>query len=505
MFNKSSFNFGTPKTTNQTSVLTMTTPANTLWSSTQASAGFSLGSNTQPTFTGFSLGGTTQASTGFSLDKTTQASPGFSFGVTNQPSTAFSLGKTSASTGFLLGTTRVSNAVSLGRNQTSTVFSLGATPTFSTGYSLASTTQASTGFSLGGTTQVSTGFSLGTTSASTGFSLGTTQAPNTISLGRYQTSTAFSLGATPTVSTGFSLASTTQASTSFSLAGTTQASTGLSMGAKQASTGFSLATTKVSTGFSLGKSSAVPTGFLSGTTSTPGFSLSSSGKTTAQATTIQTIPAITTKAPPVTSQLDSQSSAVQQTNFQQLIDLINNWTVSLENQEKQFIKQANEITVWDNILTNQSAKLVKMYDILEQKEKEQVDIENELDFLLSQQKELEDCLIPIEQELQSCEVLSSLNNEREPIYKAAQEIDSQVKLLSGDIKEIVNSLNRANSKKDSDDDLNSICRILNCHMTALQYIEHNAENLSSMVSEMNEEHSRFFTAVNDNSLSSFRK
>jgi len=59
---------------------------------------------------------------------------------------------------------------------------------------------------------------------------------------------------------------------------------------------------------------------------------------------------------------------------------------------------------------------VKLYDMLEHKEKEQVDIENELDFLLSQQKELEDCLVPLEQELQSAEVLSSLNNEREPMY-----------------------------------------------------------------------------------------
>lgn len=54
--------------------------------------------------------------------------------------------------------------------------------------------------------------------------------------------------------------------------------------------------------------------------------------------------------------------------------------------------------------------------MLERKEKEQVDIENELDFLLSQQKELEDCLVPLEQELQSAEVLSSMNNEREPMY-----------------------------------------------------------------------------------------
>jgi len=42
-------------------------------------------------------------------------------------------------------------------------------------------------------------------------------------------------------------------------------------------------------------------------------------------------------------------------------------------------------------------------------------------------------------------------------------------------------------------------------MTALQYIEHNAENLSSMVAEVNEEHSRFLTAANDNSFISFRK
>jgi len=60
------------------------------------------------------------------------------------------------------------------------------------------------------------------------------------------------------------------------------------------------------------------------------------------------------------NRLDSQSSAVQHTSFKQLIDLINNWTVNLENQEKQFINQANEITVWDNILANQSTKVINI-------------------------------------------------------------------------------------------------------------------------------------------------
>lgn len=45
-------------------------------------------------------------------------------------------------------------------------------------------------------------------------------------------------------------------------------------------------------------------------------------------------------------------------------------------------------------------------------------------------------------------------------YKAAQEIDNQVKQMSGDIKEIVNNLNKANSKKDSDDDVSR--KKINC-------------------------------------------
>ncbi|VVC32065.1 Hypothetical protein CINCED_3A011950 [Cinara cedri] len=424
-----SFNFGTPKTTGQASVFSMSTPVNT---STTA-----FGSIPLPTFGSSS----------------------------SLPSSTPILGSTAATT---------KPAFNLGSMNTPP-FSLGTTPNF--------------GFPSATNVQPNNTVAAATTSAPTSFTPSTmpaSQAPTTLA------------------STGFSLAGTTQASTGFSLGGTTQPSTGFSIGnTTQASTGFSLgsSTTPVSTGFTLSTTPAVSSSFSLSTTpaSTTGFSLGTTG-TTAQTVTTQITTAVSTQAPLTTSQPDSQSSLAQPTNFQQLVDLINNWTVSLENQEKQFLNQANEITVWDNILTNQSAKLVKLYDMLERKEKEQLDIEQELDFLLSQQKELEDCLVPLEQELQSAEVLSSLNNEREPIYKAAQEIDNQVKQMSSDIKEIVNNLNKTNSKKDSDDDLDTICRILNCHMTALQYIEHNAENLSTMVKEVNEEHTRFLSAANDSSF-----
>lgn len=60
--------------------------------------------------------------------------------------------------------------------------------------------------------------------------------------------------------------------------------------------------------------------------------------------------------------------------------------------------------------------MAKLDDMLVRKEKEQIDIDNEIDFLLCQQKELENSLIPLEQELQSAEILDDLNNEREPMY-----------------------------------------------------------------------------------------
>jgi len=479
-----SFNFGTPKTTGQPSMFSMSTPSNTL--SGQPQMGL-FGATTQspaPTFSlptsvpTFGISPSLPTSTPIMGPSAATTKPAFNLGNINPPS--FSLG---ATPNFGL-TTNPSTTVqptiaSTVKTSVPIGFALPSIPASQT-----PTTQASAGFTLGAAPTVSTGFSLGgTTQASSGFSLGSTS----------QASTGFSLSSTPTVSTsGFTSGSTTQASSGFSLGGTTQASTGFSL----------TSTTQPSTGFSLGSTPTVSTsGFSLGSTTqaSTGFSLGSSGMTTTQTTTTQTI-AITSQAPPTTSQPESQSNSAQPTNFQQLVDLINNWTVSLENQEKQFLNQANEITVWDNMLTNQSTKLVKLYDMLERKEKEQVDIENELDFLLSQQKELEDCLVPLEQELQSAEVLSTLNNEREPIYKAAQEIDNQVKQMSGDIKEIVNNLNKANSKKDSDDDLDTICRILNCHMTALQYIEHNTENLSSMVAEVNAEHSRFLTATNNSSF-----
>ncbi|XP_050535782.1 nuclear pore glycoprotein p62 [Daktulosphaira vitifoliae] len=467
------FNFGTPKTTSQ-SMFSLGAPINTTSGQPQmgifgntdlsktgtqgAAPGFSL-PTTMPTF-----GSSTSTTSTPILGQPPTSKPPFDFGSVNKPT--FSLGATPT-----FGVTAAAT---------------GSSPQFPSNTSAPVKTTASTGFSLSSQTpaaSATSGFSLGnTTQASTGFSLGSTT----------QASTGFSLGSTTQASSGFSLGSTTHASSGFSLGSTTQASSGFTLGTTPAST------TTTSAGFTLGSTPQQSTGFsLSSNTNKTGFSLGTSTITSA-ATTTSTIVS--------TQSSCNQNTIAQPTNFQQLVDLINNWTVSLENQEKQFLNQANEITVWDNMLTNQSAKLVKLYDILERKEKEQVDIENELDFLLSQQKELEDCLIPLEQELQSAEVLSSMNNEREPIYKAAQEIDNQVKQMSGDIKEIVNNLNKANSKKDSDDDLDTICRILNCHMTALQYIEHNAENLSSMVAEVNEEHSRFLSVTNDNSfVSSFRK
>jgi len=64
---------------------------------------------------------------------------------------------------------------------------------------------------------------------------------------------------------------------------------------------------------------------------------------------------------------DSKFSAVQPTNFQKLVVLIKKLIVSLENQEKQFLSKAIELTVGDHVLTNQSTKVTYINHLIKKK------------------------------------------------------------------------------------------------------------------------------------------
>lgn len=48
-------------------------------------------------------------------------------------------------------------------------------------------------------------------------------------------------------------------------------------------------------------------------------------------------------------------------NYVQLEEIINKWTLELEEQEKLFVNQATQINAWDRLLVNNSEKVYKNY------------------------------------------------------------------------------------------------------------------------------------------------
>lgn len=107
---------------------------------------------------------------------------------------------------------------------------------------------------------------------------------------------------------------------------------------------------------------------------------------------------------------------------------------------------------------------------------------------VGQQKELQDCLEPLEKELS---MLSVTDPEREYTLRLAENIDTQLKQMSEDLKEIIEHLNEANRAQDSSDPIVQIVKILNAHMNSLQWLVQRTNLIGSKLQNIDQMHQNF--------------
>ncbi|XP_034418419.1 nuclear pore glycoprotein p62-like isoform X2 [Cyclopterus lumpus] len=208
-----------------------------------------------------------------------------------------------------------------------------------------------------------------------------------------------------------------------------------------------------------------PTAFTLGLKPLTGISI----PTTSTVTTLST-----TTAPPVMT-------------YAQLEGLINKWSLELEDQERHFLQQATQVNAWDRMLVENGEKITALHKEMEKVKLDQRRLNQELDFILSQQKELEDLLCPLEESVkdQSGTIyMQNADEERERTYKLAENVDAQLKRMSQDLKEIIEHLNTSSGPADTSDPLQQICKILNTHMDSLQWIDQNSVLLQRRVEEV---------------------
>lgn len=206
-----------------------------------------------------------------------------------------------------------------------------------------------------------------------------------------------------------------------------------------------------------------------------------------------TMPTLTTSAPPLTNSTQSTASVTNtlqaaptlptnQMNFYTLEEQINKYTLELAEQEKIFTNQATQVNAWDSILLKNGEKIVELNKAVEKIKGDQSSMEQELDFIIAQQAELEESILPLEQEL--AKIPQQIDIDRSQTYLMAETLDSQLKQMAEDLKEVIEHLNEANKFADPSDPMIQIGKILNAHFTSLQWIEDKTQSVNNRLEEI---------------------
>ncbi|XP_023983965.1 nucleoporin-62 C-terminal-like protein isoform X2 [Physeter macrocephalus] len=171
--------------------------------------------------------------------------------------------------------------------------------------------------------------------------------------------------------------------------------------------------------------------------------------------------------------------------YGQLDGLVNKWSLELEDQEKYFLHQVTQVNVWDYTLIENGEKIIALHGEVQKVKLDQKRLEQELYFILSQQKELEDLLTPLEESVKDQSgSLYPQHTDEERERTLAEDVDAQLKRTAQDLKDIIEYLNTFGSPADTTDPLQQICKILNAHMDFLQWINQTSGMLQRKVEEV---------------------
>ncbi|SPP73436.1 nuclear pore glycoprotein p62 [Drosophila guanche] len=239
---------------------------------------------------------------------------------------------------------------------------------------------------------------------------------------------------------------------------------------------------------------APTTGLIGG----PSLGLTTTPKSTAAPTAAVVAPLTGVVAPAVgtggafanltTETKTTDSAAVSnasQLSYNQLEEHINKWTLEFEEQEKVFTEQATQINAWDKLLISNNHKIIELNDAVKKVKNDQQVLDQELEFIATQHKELEESLAPLEKEFVG---LPRVDMERNQTFLMVENLDTQLKQMSEDLKEIIDNLNEASKGQDHRDPIIQIGKILNAHISSLQWIESQSNNICKKLDDIGKIH-----------------
>jgi len=180
-------------------------------------------------------------------------------------------------------------------------------------------------------------------------------------------------------------------------------------------------------------------------------------------------------------------------------EIINRWSTDLESHVRDFNKFATEVAVWDRSLIENGNNLAALYSLVLAAEREQNDIDQSLDHIEQQEKELTATVEMYEKQM--ADILGGqggtlrtldtgpADTERDKNYMLATELHNHLDDLSSSLTQLIDSVNSMSIQGDSkvvsaDDPMAQISRVLSNHLESLQWIDGASRELEDKVVEV---------------------
>ncbi|ORZ01947.1 nuclear pore glyco protein p62 [Lobosporangium transversale] len=179
-------------------------------------------------------------------------------------------------------------------------------------------------------------------------------------------------------------------------------------------------------------------------------------------------------------------------------DILHQWSKQLDEHTKAFREQAKKISEWDRKLFSNGHQISQLYQMTVDTEATQKTIDQNLDYIDSQQQELSGILDLYEDQVQkmfekdaatagvNANGLRPVDEQREQTYSLAENLNKQLDDMSLNLTNMIEEINQTSPKADgeSNDPVGQIIQILNAHLTSLQWIDDSTTQLQSKVQEV---------------------
>ncbi|KAL6309750.1 Nsp1-like C-terminal region-domain-containing protein [Sparassis latifolia] len=184
-------------------------------------------------------------------------------------------------------------------------------------------------------------------------------------------------------------------------------------------------------------------------------------------------------------------------------EIVNRWTNEIDLHVHEFNKFAGEVAVWDRALIDNGNNLAALYALVLAAEREQNDIDQSLDHIEQQQRDLGGALEAYERSTD--EVLGGrgsnlraldtgpADTERDKNYMLATELHGHLDDLSGSLTQMIDAVNAlalpsgstAGAPKDGGEDpVGQIAQILNSHLESLLWIDGAAREVETTINDV---------------------